>query len=281
MPFSNGTLIEDAGRVEFLTVVNTYVPIAGDVHINGTLHDSIGNMYLTFDALVGASDVFINGIIHTANGVRYAQDGVGAQDWPEGFATTADGRQATRTVAVNTAHIRGIGRHVVSSRMNIIAGTPAPNGDALDNEWVIDSPPGGTWTYLDFNRNSAQPIFGGSFVYMTLGTFNFEQFGAGGINLVESTDPAVANLDNNRYRCRRLSGDEISSSTFFATNLAIGDWSVWRGGNPGAPQQRDSIFYNLAAPGSLSGSWQVQVEEPDGSDIIVVDRTIALGITRT
>lgn len=275
---SNGINVDSGGRVQLSDeVAAAYTPVATDVYINGWLVDGItGNPYYTTDANLGVSDVFINGIRHTVNGVRYFDEAVKANKWPEGFAVGNDGRQGILD-ANGTTFIRGIGR----GSDGLMSVALSAGGDALDNVWDIDNPPGNTWTYLDFNRNSAQPIFGGSFVYMTIGTFNFEQFGAGGINLIESTSPAVANLDNNRYRCRRLSGDEITNSTFFPTNDPIGQWSVWRGGNPGAPLQRDSMFYSIAVPGSLLGSWQVQIEEPDGSDIIIVDRTISLGITRT
>jgi hypothetical protein len=123
MPFSNGTLISDAGQVNTLDVANNYVPIAGDVYINGTLHrGSDGAMYTSVAALAGAGDVFINGILHTSNGVRYIVNGNGVHDWPEGFATDINGRQAHRTIQINSASLRGIARHTISSRMNT---TPA------------------------------------------------------------------------------------------------------------------------------------------------------------
>lgn len=126
MPFSNGTFIDDDGRVQSLAVANSYVPIAGDVFINGTLHrSSDGAMYHTVGALLGASDVFINGILHTSNGVRYSVNGSGVNDWPEGFATDVNGRQCNRTIQIGSASIRGIARQITTRRMNIQAAAGA------------------------------------------------------------------------------------------------------------------------------------------------------------
>lgn len=152
--------------------------------------------------------------------------------------------------------------------------------DPLDIDETFNSPPGFVTVEMDFNDFTTD--FGTpDFIRFT--TFSFEQFGAGIVtNATELVlDPPSGNLDNNRYRARRLSGDEASNSSFFPTNLAIDVWSAWRGGNPGAPTQRDNFDYQLFAPGSLSGVWQFQVEEPDGSDIIVIDRTVSMSITRT
>lgn len=90
MPFNNGTLLTNAGVIDNNVVAGTYVPIATDVYINGRLHSNLGEIYLTADA-DDPGDVFINGQRCTVNGVvRIA--GVPAQNWPEGFSSTATGR---------------------------------------------------------------------------------------------------------------------------------------------------------------------------------------------
>jgi len=117
---SNGTRVADDGRVRTNAVANTYVPIGTDVYINGTLHDSVGNMYITVGANQG-SDILINGIRHTVNGVRVTQDAAGSIiAWPEGFNVETDGRQGTVT-GVQANFIRGIGRSTSTARMSILA----------------------------------------------------------------------------------------------------------------------------------------------------------------
>lgn len=157
-------------------------------------------------------------------------------------------------------------------------GGPPP--DPLDIDETFNSPPGFVTVEIDFN-NFTQVFGTPQFIRFT--TFAFEQFGLGIHNITTELvlNPPSANLDNNRYRARRRSGDEATNSSFFPTNLAIDAWSAWRGGNPGAPLQADNFDYQLFAPGSLSGVWQVQVEEPDGSSTIVIDRTFTMSLTRT
>ena len=146
MFFSNGTLLSNEGELQNTLVAAAYVPIATDVLINGTLHDSDGRMKTTLDANQGVTDVLINGIRHSAEGVRYF-DIVGPfVDWPEGFACTADGRQsAVSGDQVNFIHgitVTGGGGMGVSD----LGGGPGVNNWQLEgslDSWGTES--GGVW----------------------------------------------------------------------------------------------------------------------------------------
>ena len=86
MPFSNGTLISNAGQMSTLAVPEAYTPVASDVHINGTLHSAAGVRYISMVA-PSVTRQFINGILHTSEGVMYGSLGAPVNDWPEGFRT--------------------------------------------------------------------------------------------------------------------------------------------------------------------------------------------------
>jgi len=157
----------------------------------------------------------------------------------------------------------------------------AAAGDPLDLV-VIESDNGHTFSaIIDFNRNTLQAILGGAKVYMELATYQSETT-VGISQLGQSVEPAVANLDNNRYRTRKLSGDNPRINTMAPITEADLVWSAWRGGNPGAPLQSDNISYSFGGAfgtGSATSSWQFQVEEPDGSATIIVDRTLSIFIS--
>lgn len=146
MPFINGTLVNDAGIVQNNLVAATYIPLASDVYINGTLHDNGGRMYTTVDPNQGATDVFINGIRHTDLGVRYLDVTGPFISWPEGFAVTVDGRQSAVT-GPQVDYIRGItvtggGGMSVSD----LGGGPGVSNWQLEGStdaWATES--GGVW----------------------------------------------------------------------------------------------------------------------------------------
>ena len=117
---SNGTRVDDDGRVRTKTVTLPYTILAGEVHINGTQHTAAGDMIVTVDANVGASDVFINGVRHTDAGVRYTDVATKANDWPEGFTMGDDGRQGI-IAAVQTLFIRGIARNSAGQMSHLAA----------------------------------------------------------------------------------------------------------------------------------------------------------------
>ena len=70
MPFSGGINIDNDGVVQTNAVARTYVPLATDFYVEGTLVNTDGDVYTTTDA-PQAGDPYINGIRHTLNGVRY------------------------------------------------------------------------------------------------------------------------------------------------------------------------------------------------------------------
>ena len=146
MFFSNGTLLSNAGELQNNLVAAAYVPIATDVHINGTLHDLNGRMYTTVDANIGASDVFINGVRHSDAGVRYFDQVGPFVDWPEGFAVTVDGRQSAvggdQTNFIHGITVNGAGGIGVSD----LPGGPGVNNWQLEGStdaWGTES--GGVW----------------------------------------------------------------------------------------------------------------------------------------
>lgn len=108
MPFSNGSGLNADGRLQVNVVDAAYAPLATDVYINGVLHSAEGYMKTVATPPVGG-DVMINGLLHTVLGIRYAQFGVGPNDWPEGFNSDANGIQAM-VGAAQSNFIRGIGR---------------------------------------------------------------------------------------------------------------------------------------------------------------------------
>jgi len=112
--YINGTRVTDGGAILTVQVSNTYSPLASDVLINGTLHNSVGYMYVTYD--VPTNEFFINGISHAANGVRFVEISGGANKWPEGFATADDGTMLINTAA-GTYLLRGIARESDGSLM--------------------------------------------------------------------------------------------------------------------------------------------------------------------
>lgn len=108
MPFSNGTLISNAGQMSTLAVAETYTPVGTDVSINGVLHDLNGVMYVTTD-VPSVTRQMINGILHTAEGVRYIFVGAAVNDWPEGFQTNALGAmRASDALGVQQGFAHGI-----------------------------------------------------------------------------------------------------------------------------------------------------------------------------
>lgn len=128
--------------------------------------------------------------------------------------------------------------------------------------------------------SSAWPPAGAEYIHF--GTYRFEQFGAGIHNQVGTKPIDVPNLDNHRYRCRQVGGDQPDDG--LVQFLGIGVWSAWRGGNPGAPLQQDKLaryVYFINEFGTKSGTFQVQIESPDGSAIIVYDATWGISLTRT
>lgn len=121
MAAQNGLNVDEGGRLAAEGVTVPYVLAGTDVYINGTLCQNDGTMIVTEDASLGAGDVFINGIRHTSNGVRYVDQAVKANSWPEGFTVGDDGRQGVFE-GNGTFLLRGIGR-LADGRMSIaIAG---------------------------------------------------------------------------------------------------------------------------------------------------------------
>lgn len=117
MPFSNGTLIDDTGAVQAVSVAITYVPVAGDVWINGTLHrGSDGAMYV---AVTGTATVPINGILHSPNGVRRGVFASRVVNWPEGFSVNGSGVQSFETDPAAVSYIRGIARNSLDGAMDM------------------------------------------------------------------------------------------------------------------------------------------------------------------
>ncbi len=107
MPFSNGQLVVN-GRLQTTIVVVPYVPLATDVYIRGELHSGAGAKYTTAQANVG-TDVFLNGLRHDVGGVQKIGVEAAAQFWPEGFASSLNGRGQQSPAGSPDAFIRGIG----------------------------------------------------------------------------------------------------------------------------------------------------------------------------
>lgn len=153
--------------------------------------------------------------------------------------------------------------------------------DSLNQNFVTTSNIGTIQVQIESNHFTTSAYVPPAAEYMTWGSFQFEQFGAGIFNVVDDQVFVRVNLDNTRYRARWIGGDQPDSGLVF--NLGDGVFSVWRGGNPGAPLQQDNIA-NFSLPfnnfGTKSTTIQLQIEEPDGSLNIVSDRTMSLSITR-
>jgi hypothetical protein len=151
-------------------------------------------------------------------------------------------------------------------------------GDFLDID-VTSTSSNGVWVYLDFNRHSSFALPPPR--YMNVATFSIVQFSPAE-NIKERQAPVLPNLDDLRYRCRRLpASDPLDGSTFMQFT-PINEWSAWRGGNPGAPLQRDSNFYNFFSGqfGTKSGAFEYQLEQPDGSGIIISQLVVRLKLTK-
>lgn len=161
-------------------------------------------------------------------------------------------------------------------------GAAAPAGDPIDLNYSTSSNFGIIVAQVESNRFTGAAYGGGGSDFMRWGTYAFEQFGLGIHTVSDSQVVDVVNLDNNRYRARRISGDPPDDGLL--EFLGINVWSAWRGGNPGAPTQRDNIAdytFFINQFGTKSGSFQLQVEEPDGSLTIISDRVMSLSLTRT
>ena len=167
-------------------------------------------------------------------------------------------------------------------QMQKIMGMPAGGGGEVDNVYVESSNFGLIRIDLESNQftDSAWPPTGAEYIHF--GTYRFEQFGKGIHGQVGTLPVSVPNMDNHRYRCRQVGGDPPDDG--LVQFLGIGVWSNWRGGNPGAPLQQDklaSYIHFLNEFGTKSGSFQVQIESPDGSSNIIYDSTYFISITRT
>jgi len=165
-----------------------------------------------------------------------------------------------------------------------LMGGAGGGGGGTDNPnfFVTSSNFGSIQMQLEANQftNVAWPPSGAEYIHF--GSYKFEQFGAGVHGQLGTRPVSVANMDNHRYRCRQISGDQPDSG--LVQFLGIGVWSNWRGGNPGAPLQQDNLanytlFFNNF--GTKQGVFQIQIEEPDGSNIIIYDATWGIGVTRT
>jgi len=158
----------------------------------------------------------------------------------------------------------------------------AAAGDPADIDFNTSNNIGSIQTQVEANKHTLSAYPATASRFMRVGSFKFEQFGAG---IFDAADDEVffrTNLDNTRYRARWTGSDQPDSGLI--SNLGSGVFSAWRGGNPGAPTQTDNIanftfFFNQF--GSKSCSIQIQVEEPDGSSTIVHDRTVSMSLTRT
>jgi hypothetical protein len=108
--FSGGSAVTAEGAILAIVVAADYAEQAGDVYIRGARHDASGYMYVTTD-VPGGSEVFVNGIAHSNLGVRYIQATDHTNDWPEGFASDANGAQYYMVDSGTIAgHQSGIGR---------------------------------------------------------------------------------------------------------------------------------------------------------------------------
>ncbi len=152
-------------------------------------------------------------------------------------------------------------------------------GDPLDIN--VSNPQGGSIFHtisFDFHHFSAAL---GAADWLRTATFLFRQ----GFAIENVTDELVLDTIDaalpvaHRWRAQRTGGNEVTSSSFFPTNLAIGVWSVWRGGVT-VPTQRDQFAYTLFAPGSIGGTWKIQIEEEVSTNLIF-NRTVNLQMTMT
>jgi len=108
MPSSNGQQVSNAGRLQTTIVVSPYTPLATDVYIRGELHSGGGIKYTTGQANAG-NDVFLNGLRHDVGGVQRIGIEAASQFWPEGFASSINGRGQQSPAGSPDAFIRGIG----------------------------------------------------------------------------------------------------------------------------------------------------------------------------
>ena len=170
--------------------------------------------------------------------------------------------------------------------MSIIHQAPGANfavgGDLLDQDYNESSNFGIISVQVESNRFTSSAYPPPTPAFMRWGSFRNEQFGKGIHSLVDDEVFFRVDLTNNRYRSRRTGGDVPDDGILVP--LAIGEWSVWQGGIPGAPTSNSLVavyrwFFNQF--GTKSGTFQLQVEEPDHTDIVVSDRSMFLSITRT
>jgi len=157
--------------------------------------------------------------------------------------------------------------------------TGPAGGDPLDIS--VSNPQGGSLFHtvsFDFHHFSAAL---GPMDWLRTATYLFRQ----GFPIENVTDELVLDTVNadlpipHRWRAQRIAGSEVTTSSFFPTNLAIGVWSVWRGGSA-VPTQRDAFSYTIFAPGSIGGTWKVQIEEEVSTNLIF-DRVINIQLTMT
>jgi len=157
--------------------------------------------------------------------------------------------------------------------------TGPAGGDPLDIN--VSNPQGGSLFHtlsFDFHHFSAAL---GPADWLRTATYLFRQF----FPIENVTDELVLDTIDaalpvaHRWRAQRIGGNEVTTSSFFPTNLALGVWSVWRGGVT-VPTQRDAFSYTLFAPGSIGGQWKIQIEEEISTNLIF-DRTINMQMTMT
>jgi len=157
--------------------------------------------------------------------------------------------------------------------------TGPAGGDPLDIN--VSNPQGGSIFHtmsFDFHHFSAAL---GAADWLRTATYLFRQ----GFAIENVTDELILNTIDaalpvaHRWRVQRTGGSQVTTSSFFPTNLAIGVWSVWRGGIV-APTQRDAFSYTLFAPGSIGGTWKIQIEEEISTNLIM-NRTVNMQMTMT